>query len=119
VTELLRRSKVVGKFVEYFGDGAASLTATDRAVVANMSPDYGATIGFFGVDERTIEYLRTTGRPAELVEAVAAYFEAQGMFGIPRKGEIDYSQVIELDLASVVPSVSGPKRPQDRIDLRR
>jgi aconitate hydratase len=117
VTELLRKNKVVGKFVEYFGDGAASLTATDRAVVANMSPDYGATIGFFGVDEKTIEYLRTTGRPAERVEAVEAYFKAQGMFGIPRKGEIDYSQVIDLDLASVVPSVSGPKRPQDRIDL--
>ncbi|MGZ8265639.1 MAG: aconitate hydratase AcnA, partial [Burkholderiales bacterium] len=117
VTELLRRHKVVGKFVEYFGEGAASLRAPDRAVVANMSPDYGATIGFFGVDERTIEYFRTTGRPAELVEAIEAYFKAQGMFGIPRKGEIDYTQVIELDLATVVPSVSGPKRPQDRIDL--
>ncbi len=117
VTELLRKNKVVGKFVEYFGEGAASLTATDRAVVANMSPDYGATIGFFGVDERTIEYLHTSGRPADLVEAVEAYFKAQGMFGIPRKGEIDYSQVIELDLSTVVPSVSGPKRPQDRIDL--
>ena len=117
VTELLRRNKVVAKFVEYFGDGAASLTATDRAVVANMSPDYGATIGFFGVDEKTIEYLKTTGRPAELVEAIEKYFRAQGLFGIPRKGDIDYSQVIELDLASVVPSVSGPKRPQDRIDL--
>jgi aconitate hydratase len=82
-----------------------------------MSPDYGATIGFFGVDEKTIDYFKTTGRPAELVEALDAYFRAQGLFGIPRKGEIDYSQLIELDLASVVPSVSGPKRPQDRIDL--
>src|SRR5687767_9070903 len=117
VTELLRKNKVVGQFVEYFGEGAASLTATDRAVVANMSPDYGATIGFFGIDENTIEYLRTSGRPAELVEAVEAYFKAQGLFGIPRKGEIDYSRVIELDLASVVPSVSGPKFPQDRVDL--
>src|SRR5215212_9789984 len=117
VTELLRKNKVVGQFVEYFGEGAASLTAPARAVVANMSPDYGATIGFFGVDEKTIEYLRTTGRPAELVEAVEAYFKAQGLFGIPRKGEVDYSRVIELDLASVVPSVSGPKFPQDRIDL--
>src|SRR5687767_12165785 len=98
VTELLRKNKVVGQFVEYFGEGAASLTATDRAVVANMSPDYGATIGFFGVDEKTIEYLRISGRPAELVEAVEAYFKAQGMFGIPRKGEIDYTRVIELDL---------------------
>ncbi|MGZ5225419.1 MAG: aconitate hydratase AcnA [Burkholderiales bacterium] len=117
VTELLRKNKVVGQFVEYFGEGAASLTGTDRAVVANMSPDYGATIGFFGVDDKTIQYLRTTGRPAELVEAVEAYFKAQGMFGIPRKGEIDYTRVIELDLLTVVPSVSGPKFPQDRIDL--
>jgi aconitate hydratase len=117
VTELLRKNKVVGQFVEYFGEGAASLTAPARAVVANMSPDYGATIGFFGVDEKTIEYLRITGRPAELVEAVEAYFKAQGLFGIPGKGEIDYSRVIELDLSKVVPSVSGPKFPQDRIDL--
>jgi aconitate hydratase len=117
VTELLRKNKVVGQFVEYFGEGASSLTATDRAVVANMSPDYGATIGFFGIDEKTIQYLRTTGRPPELVEAVEAYFRAQGLFGIPRKGEIDYSRVIELDLSKVVPSVSGPKFPQDRIDL--
>src|SRR5690242_17074924 len=117
VTELLRKNKVVGQFVEYFGDGAASLTAPARAVVANMSPDYGATIGFFGVDEKTIDYYRTTGRPAELVEAIEAYFRAQGLFGIPRKGQIDYTRVIELDLSSVVPSVSGPKFPQDRIDL--
>ena len=117
VTELLRKNKVVGQFVEYFGEGASSLTATDRAVVANMSPDYGATIGFFGIDEKTIQYLRTTGRPSELVEAVEVYFRAQGLFGIPRKGEIDYSRVIELDLSKVVPSVSGPKFPQDRIDL--
>jgi aconitate hydratase len=117
VTELLRKNKVVGQFVEYFGEGAASLSAPARAVVANMSPDYGATIGFFGVDDQTVAYLRTTGRPAELVEAVEAYFKAQGLFGIPRKGEIDYTRVIELDLSSVVPSVSGPKFPQDRIDL--
>ncbi|HEY0337978.1 MAG TPA: aconitate hydratase AcnA, partial [Burkholderiales bacterium] len=117
VTELLRKNKVVGQFVEYFGEGAASLSAPSRAVVANMSPDYGATIAFFGVDENTIEYLRITGRAAELVEAVEAYFKAQGLFGIPRKGEIDYTRVVELDLSSVVPSVSGPKFPQDRIDL--
>jgi aconitate hydratase len=117
VTELLRKNKVVGQFVEYFGEGAASLTATDRAVVSNMSPDYGATIGFFGVDEKTIEYFRTTGRSPELVEAIEAYFRAQGLFGIPRKGDIDYTRVIELDLTTVVPSVSGPKFPQDRIDL--
>src|SRR3954470_13009668 len=88
VTELLRKNKVVGQFVEYHGDGASSLTATDRAVVANMSPDYGATIGFFGVDANTIQYFRITGRPGALVEAVEAYFRAQGLFGIPRKGEI-------------------------------
>ena len=117
VTELLRKNKVVGQFVEYFGEGAASLSAPARAVVANMSPDYGATIGFFGVDEKTIEYFRTSGRAPEQVEAIEAYFKAQGMFGIPRKGEIDYSRVIELDLSTVVPSVSGPKFPQDRIDL--
>ena len=117
VTELLRKNKVVGQFVEYFGEGAASLTAPARAVVANMSPDYGATIGFFGVDDKTIEYYRTSGRPPELVETIEAYFKAQGLFGIPRKGQIDYTRVIELDLATVVPSVSGPKFPQDRIDL--
>lgn len=117
VTELLRKNKVVGQFVEYFGEGAASLTAPARAVVANMSPDYGATIGFFGVDDKTIEYYRMSGRPAELVEGTEGYFKAQGLFGIPRKGEIDYTRVIELDLGSVVPSVSGPKFPQDRIDL--
>ena len=117
VTEMLRKAKVVGKFVEYFGEGAASLSATDRAVVANMAPDYGATIGFFPVDEKTIEYYRLTGRDAELVDAIESYHKAQGMFGIPRAGEIDYSQVLELDLTTVVPSVSGPKRPQDRIDL--
>ncbi|MBI4206893.1 MAG: aconitate hydratase AcnA [Betaproteobacteria bacterium] len=117
VTEMLRKAKVVGKFVEYFGEGAASLGATDRAVVANMAPDYGATIGYFGVDEKTIDYFRMTGRDPELVDAIESYYRAQAMFGIPRKGEIDYTQVLELDLASVVPSVAGPKRPQDRIDL--
>jgi aconitate hydratase len=117
VTEQLRKTKVVGKFVEYFGAGAATLSATDRAVVANMAPDYGATIGFFGVDDKTIDYLRITGRDAELVDSVECYYKAQGMFGIPRQGEIDYTQVIEIDLSSVVPSVSGPKRPNDRIDL--
>ena len=117
VTEMLRKARVVAKFVEYFGEGASSLSATDRAVVANMSPDYGATIGYFGIDEKTIEYFRMTGRDPALVDAIEGYYRAQGMFGIPRKGAIDYTQVLELDLASVVPSVSGPKRPQDRIDL--
>ena len=117
VTELLRRSNVVGKFVEYFGEGAASLSPTDRATVANMAPDYGATCGYFPVDEKTIDYYRMTGRDPLLVEAIEGYYRAQGLFGIPGKGACDYSQVIELDLSKVVPSVSGPRRPQERIDL--
>ncbi|MBI3041391.1 MAG: aconitate hydratase AcnA [Betaproteobacteria bacterium] len=117
VTELLRGSKVVGKFVEFFGEGASSLSPTDRATVANMAPDYGATVGFFPVDDKTIDYFRITGRDPALVDAVERYYKAQGMFGIPRKGDIDYSQVIEMDLARVVPSVSGPRLPQQRLDL--
>jgi aconitate hydratase len=117
VTEMLRKAKVVGKFVEFFGEGAGTLAVTDRATIANMAPEYGATMGFFPVDERTIEFFRDTGRTAEEVSALEAYFKAQGMFGMPRKGELDYSTVLELDLASIKPSVAGPKRPQDRIDL--
>src|SRR5256714_7730902 len=117
LTEMLRRGKVVGKFVEYHGDGAARLTATDRATIANMSPEYGATMGFFPVDDETLNYYRATGRSDEQVELIRAYFTAQGMFGMPRQGEIDYSTVLELDLATVEPSVAGPKRPQDRIAL--
>jgi aconitate hydratase len=116
VTELLRKTKVVGKFVEYFGEGAASLSPTDRATVANMSPDYGATCGFFAVDEKTLEYYRMTGREQH-VDAIESYLKAQGMFGIPKQGAIDYTQVVELDLDTVRPSTSGPKRPQDRINL--
>jgi len=117
ITEMLRNAKVVGKFVEYHGDGAASLSLTDRATIANMSPEYGATMGFFPVDEQTCRYYKATGRSDEHVDLIRNYFSAQGMFGIPRKGECDYSTVLELDLASVEPSVSGPKRPQDRIAL--
>jgi aconitate hydratase len=117
ITEMLRKAKVVGKFVEYHGDGAASLSATDRATIANMSPEYGATMGFFPVDEETLAYYKATGRSDEQVELIRSYFTVQGMFGIPRRGEIDYSNVLELDLATVEPSVSGPKRPQDRIAL--
>jgi aconitate hydratase len=117
ITEILRAAKVVGKFVEFFGSGAAALNATDRATIANMAPEYGATMGYFGIDEKTLEYFRSTGRTEEHIETIRNYYTAQGLFGIPREGEVDYSQVIELDLATISPSVAGPKRPQDRIDL--
>ena len=117
VTEMMRKAKVVGRFVEFFGEGAAALTAADRCTVANMAPEYGATMGYFPVDEKTIEYFSTTGRPRELVSAIEAYYRAQGLFGMPAKGEIDYTRVLELDLGSIVPSLSGPKRPQDRVSL--
>ena len=117
ITEMLRKAKVVGKFVEYHGEGAARLSLTDRATIANMSPEYGATMGFFPVDEQTCGYYKATGRSDEQVALIKNYFTAQGMFGIPRSGECDYSTVLELDLSSVEPSVSGPKRPQDRIAL--
>jgi aconitate hydratase len=117
LTEMLRQAKVVGKFVEYYGEGAASLSLTDRATIANMAPEYGATMGFFGVDEETCNYLTATGRTAELVNACRNYFKAQGLFGIPREGEIDYSQSLNLNLSEVNPNIAGPKRPQDRIDL--
>src|SRR6266852_1216419 len=117
VTELLRKAKVVGKFVEFHGEGAASLSVTDRATIANMSPEYGATMGYFPVDDESLNYLRATGRTDEQVVAFGNYFKAQDMFGIPRKGEIDYSVELDLDLADVQPSVAGPKRPQDRIEL--
>ena len=117
VTEMMRHAKVVGKFVEFHGEGAASLAVTDRATIANMAPEYGATMGFFPVDEETCTYLLATGRSKEHVDLVRHYYKAQGMFGIPRKGECDYSLVLDLDLASIGPSVAGPKRPQDRIEL--
>ncbi|MBX3292733.1 MAG: aconitate hydratase AcnA [Acidobacteria bacterium] len=117
VTELLRNHNVVGKFVEFFGDGAAALNATDRATIANMAPEYGATMGFFGVDEKTLDYYRNTGRDESDIATVENYFKAQGLFGIPGTGDVDYSSVVELDLGSIVPSVAGPKRPQDRIEL--
>jgi aconitate hydratase len=117
VTQMLRKVKVVGKFVEFFGEGTASLSLPDRATVGNMAPEYGATMGFFPVDERTLDYFRGTGRTQEQVDALEAYFKAQGLFGIPKAGAIDYSEVHELDLATIMPSLAGPKRPQDRIDL--
>ena len=117
VTAMLRAKKVVGKFVEFYGEGAASLPLTDRATIANMAPEYGATMGYFPVDSETIAYLRATGRSEEQCAAFENYFKAQGMFGMPRKGEVEYSVDLELDLGSVEPAVSGPKRPQDRIPL--
>ncbi len=117
VTERLRQAQVVGKFVEFFGDGAASLTLPDRATIANMAPEYGATMGFFPVDAETVKYLAATGRSEEEIDAFQSYFKAQDLFGMPRAGDIDYSTTIDFDLAAVHPGVAGPKRPQDRIDL--
>ncbi len=117
VTEMMRKAKVVGKFVEFHGEGASNLSVVDRATIANMAPEYGATMGFFPVDEETCTYLLATGRSAEHVEIVRSYYKAQGMFGMPKKGEVEYSVVFDLDLGSIGSSVAGPKRPQDRIDL--
>ena len=117
VTEILRRHKVVGKFVEFFGPGTRTLALPDRATIANMAPEYGATMGFFPVDERTVEYFRGTGRSAQEIADFETYFKAQKLFGVPMAGDIDYSSVVRLDLSTVVPSVAGPKRPQDRIEI--
>ncbi len=117
ITQMLRAQKVVGKFVEFYGQGAASLPVPDRATIGNMSPEYGATMGFFPVDQESVAYLRATGRTEEQCAAFENYFRAQKMFGMPRKGEIDYSVDLELNLSDVQPSVAGPKRPQDRINL--
>jgi aconitate hydratase len=117
VTEMMRRAKVVGKFVEFHGEGASNLSVTDRATIANMAPEYGATMGFFPVDEETCTYLLATGRSKEHVDLVREYYKAQGMFGMPQKGEVKYSVVYDLDIGTIGPSVAGPKRPQDRIDL--
>src|SRR5271155_5114670 len=117
VTEMLRKAKVVGKFVEFYGPGAAALAVVDRATIANMAPEYGATMGFFPPDAECVNYLRATGRSEEHCRLYENYYKAQGLWGIPKKGEIQYSQELELDLASVVPSVAGPKRPQDKIEL--
>jgi aconitate hydratase len=118
VTQILRQHKVVGKFVEFYGPGAAKLTLPDRATIANMAPEYGATMGYFPVDEETLAYLRGTGRPAELVKLVEDYYRAQNLFGIAtQKDALSFSSVVELDLSTIRPSVAGPKRPQDRIEL--
>ena len=118
VTEMLRRANVVGKFVEFFGEGAASLSLPDRATIANMAPEYGATMGFFPVDDVTLTYFRHTGRTDEEIDAFERYFKVQELFGMPHPGEIDYSQELTLDLNTIVPSLAGPKRPQDRIALK-
>jgi len=117
ITEMLRREKVVGKFVEFFGPGTASLPLPDRATIANMAPEYGATMGFFPVDERTIAYFEGTGRTKDEIDAFESYFRAQGLFGVPAAGDVDYTKVVELDLGGVAPSLAGPKRPQDRIEI--
>jgi len=117
LTEILRKAKVVGKFVEFFGEGTEALSLADRATIANMAPEYGATMGFFPLDDKSLDYLRQTGRDEKHIELVREYFKAQGLFGIPKAGSIDYTQTIDLDIGTVVPCVSGPKRPQDRIDL--
>ena len=117
VTEMLRKAKVVGKFVEFFGEGTESLALPDRATIANMAPEYGATMGFFPVDDKTVEYFKGTGRTKAEIDAFEAYFKAQGLFGIPKAGSIDYSTTLVLDLAQVAPSLAGPKRPQDRIEI--
>jgi len=117
LTQLLRHAKVVGKFVEYFGAGAASLALADRATIANMAPEYGATMGYFPIDEETCRYLELSGRTEAHITRFRNYYKAQGMFGIPEKGDVDYTKVLELDLSTVKASVAGPKRPQDRIEL--
>ena len=117
LTQMLRKAKVVGKFVEFYGPGAAALPVVDRAMIANMAPEYGATMGFFPIDGECSSFLRATGRDEKHVELYEAYYKAQNLWGIPQRGAIDYSQDLELDLGAVVPSVAGPKRPQDRIEL--
>jgi aconitate hydratase len=117
VTEMLRKAKVVGKFVEFFGTGTASLALPDRATIANMAPEYGATMGFFPVDDTTVEFMKSTGRTDEEVDAFASYFKAQGLYGVPMAGDCNYSTTLSLDLDSIKPSLAGPKRPQDRIEL--
>jgi aconitate hydratase len=117
ITQMLRKAKVVGKFVEFYGPGAAALPVVDRATIANMAPEYGATMGFFPIDAECVNYLRATGRSEEQCRIYENYYRAQGLFGIPGKGEIVYSVALDLDLSTVVPSVAGPKRPQDRIEL--
>src|SRR5206468_6699033 len=117
ITQMLRKAKVVGKFVEFFGPGAAALPVVDRATIANMAPEYGATMGFFPIDTECVNYLRATGRSEQHCRTYENFYRAQGLFGVPKRGDTCYSAELELALGSVVPSVAGPKRPQDRIEL--
>ena len=117
VTEILRKAGVVGKFVEFFGAGISKMSLADRATIANMAPEYGATMGFFPIDAETLRYLARTGRSAEQVALVEAYMKAQGLFRDDNSPELEYSQTLQFDLGSVVPSLAGPKRPQDRVAL--
>ena len=117
ITQMLREEKVVGKFIEFIGEGTEKLSLADRATIANMAPEYGATMGYFPVDEQTLDYLRITGRSEQQIQKVEAYFKAQGMWGVPRKGQLEYTKVLDLDLSTIEPCVAGPKRPQDRIEL--
>ncbi|MBS0455477.1 MAG: aconitate hydratase [Proteobacteria bacterium] len=117
VTNILRQEKVVGKFVEFYGPGAASIPVPDRATIGNMAPEYGATMGFFPVDDKTLEYFKGTGRKEAEIERFEAYYKAQGLFGMPAVGELHYTKTVKLDLGTVTPSLAGPKRPQDRINL--
>jgi aconitate hydratase len=118
VTEILRKKGVVGKFVEFYGDGLAALSLADRATIANMAPEYGATCGIFPVDAETLRYLRFSGRPEPLVQLVEAYCKEQGLFHTSGTPEAQYSDRLELNLQSVEPSLAGPTRPQDRVLLR-
>ncbi|GJH14715.1 aconitate hydratase AcnA [Caballeronia novacaledonica] len=117
ITEMLRKEKVVGKFVEFFGEGTASIGVPDRATIGNMAPEYGATMGFFPVDEKTIDYFKGTGRTDAEIAAFEQYFKAQKLWGVPKAGDIDYTKTLSLDLGTVAPSLAGPKRPQDRIEI--
>ncbi|MGB8984545.1 MAG: aconitate hydratase AcnA, partial [Anaerolineales bacterium] len=117
VTQMLRQKGVVDKFVEFFGEGLNSMSLTDRATIANMAPEYGATIGYFPVDEETLRYMRLTGRPEEVIERTEAYMRAQGLFREASTPDPEFTDTLELDLGSVVPSLAGPKRPQDRVAL--
>src|SRR4030095_7384425 len=119
VTQMLRAKGVVGKFVEFYGSGVANLSLADRAAIANMAAEYGGTIGFFPIDAETLNYLRLSGRDPEHVKLVEAYAKAQGMFRTASTADPKFSDTLELDLATVEPSIAGPRRPQDRVPLAK